>query len=56
MLTEKEIICLFLKKLPKNEHHCNEFFESDAEIIIYNGKKFLFTTDEFWDGIWLFAL
>ncbi len=47
MLTEKEIICLFLKKLPKNEHHCNKFFESDAEIIIYNGKKLLFTTDEF---------
>jgi thiamine-monophosphate kinase len=47
MLTEKEIICLFLKQLPKNDHHCNEFFESDAEIIIYNGGKFLFTTDEF---------
>ncbi len=47
MNREVETIKRILKALPKSEFHSNIFFESDAEILDYHGKKLLFTIDEF---------
>lgn len=47
MDSEQEIIKRILNILPKSNSLSNNFFESDAEIINYNGCKLLFTMDEF---------
>jgi len=47
MNTELETIQRILKILPGSTSLANNFFESDAEIINYNGNKLLFSIDEF---------
>ncbi len=47
MRTEQETIKRILNILPGSHSLSNKFFESDAEIINYNGQKLLFTIDEF---------
>ena len=44
---EVETIKRILKILPGSNSQLNNFFESDAEIIAYQGKKLLFSIDEF---------
>ena len=47
MNTELETIQRILKILPGSTSLSNKFYESDAEIINYNGNKLLFSIDEF---------
>ena len=47
MNRELETIKRILKILPGSNSLLNNFFESDAEIIAYQGKKLLFSIDEF---------
>ncbi|WP_163711798.1 thiamine-phosphate kinase [Mangrovibacterium lignilyticum] len=47
MNTEQETIKRILNILPGSHSLSNKFFESDAEIINYNGSKLLFSIDEF---------
>ncbi|MBI4646301.1 MAG: thiamine-monophosphate kinase [Bacteroidia bacterium] len=47
MNKEKEIIKRIAELLPRSALQLNALFESDSEILDYNGKKMLFTTDEF---------
>jgi thiamine-monophosphate kinase len=44
---EVETIKRILQILPKSKFHLNPFFESDSEVIDYQGKKLLFSIDEF---------
>ena len=47
MNTEKNIIKLVANMMPRTSSQINGLFESDAEILEYNGKKLLFNIDEF---------
>ncbi len=47
MNKEKEIIKIINKILPRSKNQLNKVFESDSEIIKFNDKKILFTTDKF---------
>lgn len=47
MNIEKNIINLVANMMPRSSSQINKLFESDAEILEYNGKKLLFNIDEF---------
>lgn len=47
MNTEAEFINRITDLLPKSLNHIHRFFDSDAEVLAYNGKKMLFSIDDF---------
>lgn len=47
MNSEQDIIRLFIAEMPRAKGHMHSFFESDAEVIAFEGSKFLFSMDEF---------
>lgn len=47
MNKEKKIIKIINKIFPRSKNQLNKVFESDSEIIKFNDKKILFTTDKF---------
>lgn len=47
MNREKDIINTISGILPRSQEQLNGLFESDAEIIMFNGKKLLFTVDDY---------
>jgi len=46
-MKERQIIEKIISCFKKSNLHCNEFFESDAEVIDFNNTKILFSTDDF---------
>lgn len=47
MSKEKEMIRLINEHMPKSTNQLNKLFESDSEIIQFQGKRLLYTMDEF---------
>lgn len=47
MSKEKEMISLINELMPKSTNQLNKLFESDSEIVQFQGKRLLYTMDEF---------